>query len=137
MRLNFGFWHLTKACLSSVTPPSQLTSMSSFSELMAELHTLSPENGSAPPRGSFRAVSRIMCGHPEEGGEQIPSLNWYEDNDIKSFLSKTSSEEATTQKHNTSKQDWFFIEKKFLTAFLQYNIKYKVMVYLTGFLITL
>ncbi|XP_072556139.1 phospholipid-transporting ATPase ABCA1 isoform X2 [Paramormyrops kingsleyae] len=81
---------------------NNLTSMSSFSELMAELHTLSPENGSASPRESFRAVSRVMCGHPEGDGEQIPSLNWYEDNDIKSFLSTTSSEEEATQKHNTT-----------------------------------
>uniref|UniRef100_A0A4W5PPM8 P-type phospholipid transporter n=1 Tax=Hucho hucho TaxID=62062 RepID=A0A4W5PPM8_9TELE len=57
-----------------------------FRELNSELRLLSPENRSALPRESFRAFSRIMCGHPEVGGERIPSLNWYEDNDIKSFL---------------------------------------------------
>uniref|UniRef100_A0AAQ4RMK2 P-type phospholipid transporter n=1 Tax=Gasterosteus aculeatus aculeatus TaxID=481459 RepID=A0AAQ4RMK2_GASAC len=58
------------------------------------LRLLSPENRSAMPRESFRAFSRIMCGHPEVGGERIPSLNWYEDNDIKSFLGKNGTEDT-------------------------------------------
>uniref|UniRef100_A0A8C7J3L6 P-type phospholipid transporter n=1 Tax=Oncorhynchus kisutch TaxID=8019 RepID=A0A8C7J3L6_ONCKI len=61
-----------------------------FRELNSELRLLSPENRSTLPRESFRAFSRIMCGHPEVGGERIPSLNWYEDNDIKSFLGKNA-----------------------------------------------
>uniref|UniRef100_A0A4W5PLG4 P-type phospholipid transporter n=1 Tax=Hucho hucho TaxID=62062 RepID=A0A4W5PLG4_9TELE len=67
-----------------------MSSLSSFRELNSELRLLSPENRSALPRESFRAFSRIMCGHPEVGGERIPSLNWYEDNDIKSFLGKNA-----------------------------------------------
>uniref|UniRef100_A0A8C9T650 P-type phospholipid transporter n=1 Tax=Scleropages formosus TaxID=113540 RepID=A0A8C9T650_SCLFO len=54
------------------------------------------------PRESFRALSRIMCGYPEGGGEQIPSLNWYEDNDIKSFLGRSSEEDTDKQDDNTT-----------------------------------
>ncbi|XP_037325366.2 phospholipid-transporting ATPase ABCA1 isoform X1 [Pungitius pungitius] len=70
------------------------SSLSSFADMSAALRLLSPENGSALPRESFRAFSRIMCGHPEVGGERIPSLNWYEDNDIKSFLGKNGTEDT-------------------------------------------
>uniref|UniRef100_A0A672JQR7 P-type phospholipid transporter n=1 Tax=Salarias fasciatus TaxID=181472 RepID=A0A672JQR7_SALFA len=47
----------------------QFSSLSSFSEMSAALRLLSPENRTAFPRESFRAFSRIMCGHPEIGGE--------------------------------------------------------------------
>uniref|UniRef100_A0A673C7T2 Zgc:172302 n=1 Tax=Sphaeramia orbicularis TaxID=375764 RepID=A0A673C7T2_9TELE len=70
------------------------SSLSSFIEMSAALRLLSPENRTARPRESFRAFSRIMCGHPEVGGERIPSLNWYEDNDIKSFLGKNGTEDT-------------------------------------------
>uniref|UniRef100_A0A8C8M9Z5 P-type phospholipid transporter n=1 Tax=Oncorhynchus tshawytscha TaxID=74940 RepID=A0A8C8M9Z5_ONCTS len=50
----------------------------------------------------FRAFSRIMCGHPEVGGERIPSLNWYEDNDIKSFLGKNGTENNDMDKDNVT-----------------------------------
>lgn len=74
------------------------------------LRLLSPENRSAMPRESFRAFSRIMCGHPEVGGERIPSLNWYEDNDIKSFLGKNGTEDTdpeTDGDNNTSEELWY------------------------------
>ncbi|KAJ7993337.1 hypothetical protein DPEC_G00271380 [Dallia pectoralis] len=71
-----------------------LSSLSSFTELNSALQLLSPENRSALPVESFRAFSRILCGHPEKGGEGIPSLNWYEDNDIKSFLGKNGTEDT-------------------------------------------
>ncbi|KAM6962503.1 phospholipid-transporting ATPase ABCA1 [Aplochiton taeniatus] len=79
-----------------------LSSLSSFSELSAELRLLSPENRSALPRDSFRAFSRIMCGHPEVGGERIPSLNWYEDQDIKSFLGKNGTEDTDMDNDNST-----------------------------------
>uniref|UniRef100_A0A8C2XHY4 P-type phospholipid transporter n=1 Tax=Cyclopterus lumpus TaxID=8103 RepID=A0A8C2XHY4_CYCLU len=66
------------------------------------LRFLSPENRSALPRESFRAFSRIMCGHPEVGGERIPSLNWYEDNDIKSFLGKNGTEDTDPDRDNNT-----------------------------------
>ncbi|XP_074524779.1 phospholipid-transporting ATPase ABCA1 isoform X2 [Halichoeres trimaculatus] len=72
------------------------SSLSSFQEMSEALQVLSPENNSALPRESFRAFSRIMCGHPEDSGEQIPSLNWYEDNDIKSLLGKNATEDTDT-----------------------------------------
>ncbi|XP_035267888.1 phospholipid-transporting ATPase ABCA1 isoform X3 [Anguilla anguilla] len=79
-----------------------LSSLSSFSELNRELRMLSPENRTAVPRESFRAFSRIVCGHPEGGVEWIPSLNWYEDNDIKSFLGKNGTEKVNMENDNTT-----------------------------------
>uniref|UniRef100_A0A674NQK1 P-type phospholipid transporter n=1 Tax=Takifugu rubripes TaxID=31033 RepID=A0A674NQK1_TAKRU len=72
----------------------QLSSLSSFVDMSTALRHLSAENRSALPREGFRAFSKIMCGHPEFGGERIPSLNWYEDNDIKSFLGKNGTEDT-------------------------------------------
>ncbi|XP_062869316.1 phospholipid-transporting ATPase ABCA1 [Trichomycterus rosablanca] len=79
-----------------------ISSLSSFSELNSELSLLSPENRSALPRESFRAFSRIMCGHPEVGGDRIPSLNWYEDQDIKSFLGRNGTENIDLENDNTT-----------------------------------
>ncbi|KAF7656308.1 hypothetical protein LDENG_00043690 [Lucifuga dentata] len=78
------------------------SSLSSFAEMSKALRLLSSENHSAMPRESFRAFSRIMCGHPEMGGERIPSLNWYEDNDIKSFLGKNGTEDTDLDHDNTT-----------------------------------
>ncbi|XP_028299253.1 ATP-binding cassette sub-family A member 1 isoform X2 [Gouania willdenowi] len=78
------------------------SSLSSFAEMSAALHLLSPENRTAMPRESFRAFSRIMCGHPEIGGERIPSLNWYEDNDIKSFLGNNGTEDVDFDRNNNT-----------------------------------
>ncbi|XP_012735452.2 phospholipid-transporting ATPase ABCA1 isoform X1 [Fundulus heteroclitus] len=77
-----------------------LSSLSSFAEMNAALSLLSPENRSALPRESFRAFSRIMCGHPKVGGERIPSLNWYEDNNIKSFLGRNGTEDLVLDSDN-------------------------------------
>ncbi|XP_029356365.1 ATP-binding cassette sub-family A member 1 [Echeneis naucrates] len=76
------------------------SSMSSFAEMSAALRLLSLER--QLPTESFRAFSRIMCGHPEAGGERIPSLNWYEDNDIKAFLGKNVTEDADVERNNTT-----------------------------------
>uniref|UniRef100_A0A8C4ILN6 P-type phospholipid transporter n=1 Tax=Dicentrarchus labrax TaxID=13489 RepID=A0A8C4ILN6_DICLA len=86
--------------LFSVLP--QFSSLSSFADMSAALHLLSPENRSALPKESFRAFSRIMCGHPEVGGERIPSLNWYEDNDIKSFLGNNGTEDTDPDRDNNT-----------------------------------
>ncbi|CAL9695096.1 unnamed protein product [Knipowitschia caucasica] len=75
---------------------NQFSSLSSFSDMSAALRLLSPENRTARPLDSFRAFSRIMCGHPESG-ERIPSLNWYEDNDIKSFLGKNGTDQSDAE----------------------------------------
>lgn len=71
-------------------------------EMSAALRLLSTENRSALPRESFRAFSKIVCGHPDVGGERIPSLNWYEDNDIKSFLGKNGTEDTDLDRDNST-----------------------------------
>ncbi|GAA6102437.1 phospholipid-transporting ATPase ABCA1 isoform X2 [Tachysurus ichikawai] len=81
---------------------NDISALSSFTELNAELRLISPENGSTQPRESFRAFSRIICGHPEVGGEKIPSFNWYEDQDIKSFLGNDGTEEDDLENNNTT-----------------------------------
>ncbi|XP_068775738.1 phospholipid-transporting ATPase ABCA7 isoform X2 [Struthio camelus] len=71
----------------------EVSSTTSFAELQQELRALAAPNGSTSLPGAFRALSRIACGHPEGGGLRIPSLNWYEDNDVKAFLDRNSSEQ--------------------------------------------
>lgn len=58
------------------------------------------------PRESFRAFSKIVCGHPDVGGERIPSLNWYEDNDIKSFLGKNGTEDTDMDHDNSTSKGY-------------------------------
>ena len=87
----------------------QFSSLSSFEEMSAALRLISTENRSALPRESFRAFSKIICGHPEIGGERIPSLNWYEDNDIKSILGNNAIEDPELEHDNsTSERLWMF-----------------------------
>ncbi|XP_024861123.1 phospholipid-transporting ATPase ABCA1 isoform X2 [Kryptolebias marmoratus] len=78
------------------------SALSSFEELNAALSVLSPENRTAEPRESFRAFSKIMCGHPETGGQRIPSLNWYEDNSFKSFLGRNGTEDVALDSDNNT-----------------------------------
>lgn len=88
----------------------QISALSSFTELNAELSNFFQENGTVLPRERFRAFSRIVCGHPEVGGEKIPSFNWYEDHDIKSFLGKDRTEENGLESDNaTSKCSFKFL----------------------------
>lgn len=90
----------------------QFSSLSSFVEMSAALRQLSAANRSALSRESFRAFSKSMCGHPEFGGERIPSLNWYEDNNIKSFLGKDGTEDTDLEPdNNTSKALGKFVRK--------------------------
>uniref|UniRef100_A0A8C2XKY0 P-type phospholipid transporter n=1 Tax=Cyclopterus lumpus TaxID=8103 RepID=A0A8C2XKY0_CYCLU len=95
-----------------------------FADMSTALRFLSPENRSALPRESFRAFSRIMCGHPEVGGERIPSLNWYEDNDIKSFLGKNGTEDTDPDRdNNTSKSLIHGLESNPLSRLVWRGIK--------------
>ncbi|XP_055796674.1 phospholipid-transporting ATPase ABCA1 isoform X1 [Salvelinus fontinalis] len=107
LRANAGDLRVISQAVTSVSKElavlmDDLSSLASFRELNLELRLLSPENRSTLPRESFRAFSRIMCGHPEVGGERIPSLNWYEDNDIKSFLGKNGTEDNDMDKDNVT-----------------------------------
>lgn len=53
----------------------------------------------------YQAVSRIVCGHPEGGGLQIKSLNWYEDSNYKAlFGNHNSSEDESTLYDNSSSE---------------------------------
>ncbi|NWR89634.1 ABCA1 protein, partial [Furnarius figulus] len=86
------------------SPPCspQVSSMTSLAELRRELEALRAPNTSRPGAGAFTALSRIACGHPEGGGLRIPSLNWYEDNDVKAFLDRNSSERKSVTSGNSS-----------------------------------
>nr|XP_041566914.1 phospholipid-transporting ATPase ABCA7 isoform X2 [Taeniopygia guttata] len=77
----------------------EVSSMTSLAELRQEIVGLRAPNTST---GTFTAVSRIACGHPEGGGLRIPSLNWYEDNDVKAFLDRNSSEQRPVASGSTS-----------------------------------
>ncbi|XP_075632749.1 phospholipid-transporting ATPase ABCA7 [Balearica regulorum gibbericeps] len=74
----------------------EVSSMTSLAELRRELRALTAPNANASGSGAFAAMSRIACGHPEGGGLRVPSLNWYEDNDVKAFLDRNSSEQRAT-----------------------------------------
>ncbi|XP_063213883.1 phospholipid-transporting ATPase ABCA7 isoform X2 [Chroicocephalus ridibundus] len=94
----------------------EVSAMTSLAELRRELGGLMATNASSagvgghqppelPPQlasGAFGTLSRIACGHPEGGGLRIPSLNWYEDNDVKAFLDRNSSERRTKTPGNAS-----------------------------------
>ncbi|NWR07545.1 ABCA1 protein, partial [Paradoxornis webbianus] len=87
-------------CPFPLSPHSpQVSSMTSLAELRQELVGLRAPNTST---GAFTALSRIACGHPEGGGLRIPSLNWYEDNDVKAFLDRNSSEQRPVASGSTS-----------------------------------
>uniref|UniRef100_A0A7N6A095 P-type phospholipid transporter n=1 Tax=Anabas testudineus TaxID=64144 RepID=A0A7N6A095_ANATE len=61
------------------------------------------QNATSSPSAMYQAVSRIVCGHPEGGGLQIKSLNWYEDSNYKAlFGNYNSSEDETTTLYDNS-----------------------------------
>ncbi|XP_042650742.1 phospholipid-transporting ATPase ABCA7 isoform X2 [Tyto alba] len=71
----------------------EVSSMSSLAELWQELGALIAPNASTSGSSTFRALSRIACGHPEGRGLGVPSLNWYKDSDFKAFLDRNSSQQ--------------------------------------------
>uniref|UniRef100_A0A8C4Y899 P-type phospholipid transporter n=1 Tax=Gopherus evgoodei TaxID=1825980 RepID=A0A8C4Y899_9SAUR len=73
-----------------------------ITKFQRELQVLSGWDAGSSLKGAFEAVSRIACGHPEGGGLKIPSLNWYEDNDIKAFLNRNSSEQGAVPLDNAT-----------------------------------
>ncbi|XP_027756879.1 ATP-binding cassette sub-family A member 7 [Empidonax traillii] len=86
----------------AVSLMEEISSMTSLAELQRELEELRAPNTSTPGVGAFTALSRIACGHPEGGGLRIPSLNWYEDNDVKAFLDRNSSERRSVASGSSS-----------------------------------
>lgn len=80
----------------------QLSSMGTVAELQHEVALLTAPGSSAV--GAFEAVSRIACGHPEGGGLQVPSLNWYEDSDVSAFMHRNGSRHSTGTPDNDSSE---------------------------------
>uniref|UniRef100_A0AAX7VHF3 P-type phospholipid transporter n=1 Tax=Astatotilapia calliptera TaxID=8154 RepID=A0AAX7VHF3_ASTCA len=68
----------------------QLASMKSWIDLRNEIVFLT-QNATSSPSTMYQAVSRIVCGHPEGGGLQIKSLNWYEDSNYKALFGNYNS----------------------------------------------
>uniref|UniRef100_A0A668ATY9 P-type phospholipid transporter n=1 Tax=Myripristis murdjan TaxID=586833 RepID=A0A668ATY9_9TELE len=81
----------------------ELASMKSWSDLRNEIIFLM-ENATSSPSSMYQAVSRIVCGHPEGGGLQIKSLNWYEDSNYKALFGNhnSSDDEAASAYDNSS-----------------------------------
>lgn len=83
--------------------------MKSWVDLRNEIIFLT-QNATSSPSTMYQAVSRIVCGHPEGGGLQIKSLNWYEDSNYKALFGNhnSSEDEATTLYDNSSSESsWF------------------------------
>nr|XP_046261580.1 phospholipid-transporting ATPase ABCA1b [Scatophagus argus]XP_046261583.1 phospholipid-transporting ATPase ABCA1b [Scatophagus argus] len=80
----------------------ELASMKSWVDLRNEIIFLT-QNATSSPSTMYQAVSRIVCGHPEGGGLQIKSLNWYEDSNYKAlFGNHNSSEDESTSLYDNS-----------------------------------
>ncbi|CAL8267294.1 unnamed protein product [Boreogadus saida] len=81
----------------------ELASMKSWKDLRSEILFLT-HNATSSPSAMYQAVSRIVCGHPEGGGLQIKSLNWYEDSNYKALFGNhnTTEEDLAAAYDNTS-----------------------------------
>ncbi|XP_068181973.1 phospholipid-transporting ATPase ABCA1b [Antennarius striatus] len=83
----------------------ELASMKSWIDLRNEIHFLT-RNATSSPSTMYQAVSRIVCGHPEGGGLQIKSLNWYEDSNYKALFgnqnNSSGDDDATSLYDNSS-----------------------------------
>ncbi|XP_072320333.1 phospholipid-transporting ATPase ABCA1-like [Eucyclogobius newberryi] len=80
----------------------ELAGMKSWLDLRNEIVYLT-QNATSSPSVLYSAVSRIVCGHPEGGGLQIKSLNWYEDSNYKAlFGNSNSSDEQPHQLYDNS-----------------------------------
>ncbi|CAL8300626.1 unnamed protein product [Arctogadus glacialis] len=77
--------------------------MKSWKDLRSEIIFLT-HNATSSPSAMYQAVSRIVCGHPEGGGLQIKSLNWYEDSNYKALFGNhnTTEEDLAAAYDNTS-----------------------------------
>ncbi|KAG1962342.1 phospholipid-transporting ATPase ABCA1b [Pimephales promelas] len=81
----------------------ELASMRSWSDLRNEILFLT-ENATGSPSLMYKAVSRIVCGHPEGGGLKIKSLNWYEDSNFQALFGShnDSDDESVSVYDNTT-----------------------------------
>uniref|UniRef100_A0A8D3C3Q5 P-type phospholipid transporter n=1 Tax=Scophthalmus maximus TaxID=52904 RepID=A0A8D3C3Q5_SCOMX len=78
-----------------------LARMKSWIDLRNEIIFLT-QNATSSPSTMYQAVSRIVCGHPEGGGLQIKSLNWYEDSNYKALFGNHNSSEDESTYDNSS-----------------------------------
>uniref|UniRef100_A0A1A7XIW1 P-type phospholipid transporter n=2 Tax=Iconisemion striatum TaxID=60296 RepID=A0A1A7XIW1_9TELE len=76
----------------------ELAGMKSWVDLRNEIIFLT-QNATSSPSAMYQAVSRIVCGHPEGGGLQIKSLNWYEDSNYKALFGNHNSSEDEAAAH--------------------------------------
>ncbi|XP_066471023.1 phospholipid-transporting ATPase ABCA1 [Tiliqua scincoides] len=79
----------------------ELGSMRSWSDMRQEVMFLTNVNRTDSAQ-IYQAVSRIVCGHPEGGGLQIKSLNWYEDNNYKALFGGNSTDEDEADFYDNS-----------------------------------
>ncbi|XP_019713776.1 phospholipid-transporting ATPase ABCA1b isoform X1 [Hippocampus comes] len=81
----------------------ELAGMKSWVDLRKEIIFLT-RNATSSPSAMYQAVSRIVCGHPEGGGLQIKSLNWYEDSNYKALFGNhnSSEDDAAAQRYDNS-----------------------------------
>ncbi|XP_075994449.1 phospholipid-transporting ATPase ABCA1b isoform X2 [Genypterus blacodes] len=94
----------TKGLLASLGSLAvELAGMKSWIDLRNEIIFLT-HNATSSPSAMYQAVSRIACGHPEGGGLQIKSLNWYEDSNYKALFGNhnSSEDEASSLYDNSS-----------------------------------
>ncbi|XP_048415909.1 phospholipid-transporting ATPase ABCA1-like [Stegostoma tigrinum] len=71
----------------------QFSNMTSFSEFRDAVQWLTSPNATRSPTMMFQTISKIVCGHLDGGGLQIPFLNWYEDDNYKAFFGRNSTDE--------------------------------------------
>ncbi|XP_043833751.1 phospholipid-transporting ATPase ABCA7 isoform X3 [Dromiciops gliroides] len=74
----------------------ELSTLPSLAELRAELRR------DPGPGGPLEGVSRVLCGKSRDQGVEIPSLNWYEDDDLKVMLGQGQGRLASPVDNNTS-----------------------------------
>ncbi|XP_072457451.1 phospholipid-transporting ATPase ABCA7 isoform X2 [Notamacropus eugenii] len=74
----------------------ELSTLPSLAELRAELRR-APGLG-----GPVEGVSRVLCGKSRDQGVEIPSLNWYEDDDLKMMLGQGQGRLSSPTDNSTS-----------------------------------
>ncbi|KAH0628410.1 hypothetical protein JD844_009534 [Phrynosoma platyrhinos] len=80
----------------------ELVSMKSWSDMRQEIKFLTNVNATSSSTEIYQAVSRIVCGHPEGGGLQIKSLNWYEDHNYKALFGTNNTEDDAADFYDNS-----------------------------------
>ncbi|XP_074060603.1 phospholipid-transporting ATPase ABCA7 isoform X2 [Macrotis lagotis] len=74
----------------------ELSTLPSLAELRAELRR------TPGPGGPLIGMSRVLCGKSRDQGVEIPSLNWYEDEDVKTMLGQGQGRLSSPLDNSTS-----------------------------------